>query len=152
MLSVWYNETIHRPSPCFSECQNLTLDQISTYGTDHRTATFGFKHQFRCEFLGGSERSEDPLAVGSLLTFSPSGCAEHRKDGATWARACFARGEAWMPKRPSSGQGWPVDGPRSGCGAQGTGPSRFFFCDGPAQTPGAALLVTFGAVAKSNSP
>src|ERR1700739_4119050 len=41
-----------------------------------------------------------------------------------------------MPKRPSSGRGGLADGPRSGCGAQGTRPSRFFFCDGRAQTPG----------------
>ena len=58
-----------------------------------------------------------------------------------------------MPKRLTTGQGWPVGRPRSGCGAQGTGPSRFFFCDGPAPALGAAFFGYFLALLpKSDSP
>jgi hypothetical protein len=59
-----------------------------------------------------------------------------------------------MPKRLCTGQGWPVQRPRSGCGAQGTEPSRFFFCDGSAQTPGRLSFdyLSFGDAKKSNSP
>src|SRR5882672_6890157 len=57
--------------------------------------------------------------------------------------APFGARRGRMPKLPPSGQGWPVGGTRRRREAQGTGPSRLFFCDGPAQRSGRPFLVTF---------
>jgi len=60
---------------------------------DYLARDFGLKGGRRC--APPAFRGCCVVAFASaLLTFPPSGCAEHRKDGATWARACFARGEA----------------------------------------------------------
>ncbi len=55
------------------------------------------------------------------------------------AGACFAPGEAWMPKLSKTGQGWPVFETRRGREAQGTVQSLF---DWTAQTSGRRFLVT----------
>ena len=64
------------------------------------------------------------------------------------AGACVRAGRGRMPKRLKTGQGWPVFRPRHEREAQGTGPARFCFCAGPAQTPGHVSLVTFCASQK----
>ena len=74
------------------------------------------------------------VAVAVLLTFPPSGCAEHHSPRRTGPRVDAGRGR--MPKISPTGHGWPVGETRRGREAQGTLSSRFFFCDERAQTPG----------------